>query len=175
MPAKHGRAIGVRGIYSRLDLTDPTPASPRRRPANTCFAPVNGPCWLGDLSGLQSARLLPHSRRAELLGLSLLLVARPMAPVANRRLVQRTAGREVVLALKPNRVLASVPDTFLSVIAERLRHHRADLCATEKTLKLATYETDCHPWLGDPQPAGWTPRHHGFGHPAQPQPATASR
>ncbi|MCT0204207.1 LysM peptidoglycan-binding domain-containing protein [Synechococcus sp. CS-602] len=133
------QGIGVRGIYQPPDLTDPDTGITTTPPATTCFAPCDGLCWLGDLSGLQSPGLLPPQPRAELLGLSLLLVGQAYGSGGIGALVQPQLGEKVVLALKPNRVLVISPGDTLSVIAERYG-------TTVQTLRkenpeLATYET----------------------------------
>ncbi|APD47208.1 hypothetical protein [Synechococcus sp. SynAce01] len=88
------QGIGVRGTYQPPDLTDPDTGITTTPPATTCFAPCDGLCWLGDLSGLQSPGLLPPQPRAELLGLSLLLVGQAYGSGGIGALGAATAGRE---------------------------------------------------------------------------------
>jgi len=148
-------------IYQPPDLTDPDHRLTSDAPAPPALPPVM-PLLAGDLSGLQSPGLLPHSREALSCLVLSLRAGGPglLAPVASAPWCpSHSWARRYVLALKPNRVLVISPGDTLSVIAERYGHHRAGPCARRNpenwrpTKRLFTV-------VGDTlQPAGWSSRH----------------
>ena len=89
----------------------------RRR--STIEVPAEGLCWFGNLGGLTIPGSLPEQPRAELAGISLLLVGAAYGPGGIGALLQAELGEAITVAIKPNRVQVIGPGDSLAVLAAR--------------------------------------------------------